>query len=568
MGNGRRYFRYGARGVLSTCALLACQLEPVRAHTVSIGYESSGPGDLTFWFGTYHTGVNYTEGSMQLVGTGYSVTAPFTLLTLVKPAGLIDGTTNFYSNGTALVGSFAASAYVGSGPVAGWQGAPFTGLHPGTYTFTYIPIASPTAQWRPIDAIILHSTVDLSGALLGGTQLSPFAGNANQRSVAGAFDAASTAGVSNPGFTALGSMAAANIPNALDQLSGEGAAGGRQAALQSLNPFLTMMVDPFLATRDSAFGPGLGFAPERELSPVAASAYAAVALKADAAPDRTSRWNVWGSAYGGQNKSSGDLGTGSHDTSVRAAGIASGFDYRVAPTTVVGFALAGGNTSWGLSDNLGGGRSDVFQSGVYGSTRVGAAYVSGSLAVAWHSMSTDRSVTISGLDRLTGSFNALNYGGRVESGYRFATPVVGVTPYAALQVQAFQMPSYSETSATGAANFALTYNAQTSTDTRSEIGAWLDKSFAVNRDDTLILRGRVAWAHDWVSGTGINAVFQVFPTTSFTVNGAPTAPDSMLVSTGVELKLSRGITLGVKFDGQFASAMQTYAGTGTVRYSW
>jgi outer membrane autotransporter protein len=568
MGNGRKYFRYGARGVVSTCALLACQLGPVRAHTVSIGYESSGPGALTFWFGTYHSGVNYTEGSLQLVGTGYSVTNPFTLLALVRPAGLIDGTTNFYSNGTALVGSFAASAYTGSGVVRAWQGAPFAGLHPGTYTFTYIPIGAPTAQWQPIDSVILHATVNLSGALLGGTQLSPFAGNANQRSVAGALDAATAAGVSNAGFTALGSMAADNIASALTQVAGENAAGGRQAALQSLNPFLTMMVDPFLATRDSAFGPGLGFAPERELSPATASAYAAVALKSEAARNPNSRWNVWGSAYGGQNKSSGDLGAGSHDTSVRAAGIASGFDYRVAPATVVGFALAGGNTSWGLSDNLGSGRSDVFQSGVYGSTRSGAAYLSGSLAVAWHSMSTDRTVTISGIDRLTGSFNALNYGGRIESGYRFATPIVGVTPYAALQVQAFQMPSYSETSAAGTANFALTYNSQTSTDTRSEIGAWLDKSFAVNRDDTLILRGRVAWVHDWVSGVGINALFQAFPTTSFTVNGAPTAPDSMLVSTGAELKLSRGITFGVKFDGQFAAAMQTYAGTGTLRYSW
>jgi outer membrane autotransporter protein len=568
MGDGRKYFRYGVRGVASTFALLACQLEPARAHTVSIGYESSGPGDLTFWFGTYHSGVNYTEGSLQLVGPNYSATNPFTLLTLVRPAGLIDGTTNFYSNGTALVGSFAASAYTGSGPVLAWQGAPFVGLHPGTYTFTYIPIAVPTAQWHPIDSVILSATVDLSGALLGGTQLSPFAGNANQRSVAAAFDAASAAGVANAGFTALGSMAAQNIPNALSQLSGESATGGRQAAMQSLNPFLTMMVDPFLATRDSAFGPGLGFAPERELSPSTASAYAAVALKADAAPNPKSPWNVWGSAYGGQNKSSGDLGTGSHDDSVRAAGIASGFDYRVAPATVVGFALAGGNTSWGLSDNLGGGRSDVFQTGVYGSTRLGAAYLSGSLAVAWHAMSTDRTVTISGLDRLIGSFNALNYGARLESGYRFATPVVGVTPYAALQAQAFQMPSYSETALTGSSSFALTYNSQTATDTRSEIGSWFDKAFAVNRDDTIILRSRVAWAHDWVSGAGINAVFQAFPTTSFTVNGAATAPDSMLVSIGAELKLSRGVTFGVKFDSQFASATQTYAGTGTMRYSW
>jgi len=567
MRNRRKYLKSGTGGVVLTCALLAAQIDAARAHTVSIGYESSGPGAMTFWFGTYHV-ATATEGSMSLVGSGYSASVFFNLLATVKPGGLVDGVNNFYSNGTALVGSFGASAYQGSGVPISWQGASFTGLHSGTYTFTYIPIAVPTSVWQPIDSVILSYTVDLSGVLIGGTQLSPFAGNANQRSAANALDAAIAAGTTNPGLTALGSMSAGDIVNALSQVSGESATGSRQAALQTLNPFLTMMVDPFLATRESAFGPAIGFAPERAVSPAVANAYAAVALPSDAPSDPRSRWNVWGSAYGGQSKTSGDLGVGSHDASVRAVGVASGFDYRVNPSTVVGFALAGGNTSWGLSDNLGGGRGDVFQSGVYGSTRLGAAYVSGSLAMAWHSMSTDRLVTVAGADRLTGNFDALNYGGRLESGYRVATPIVGVTPYAAVQVQAFQTPSYRERAASGSADFALTYNAQVSTDTRSEIGAWFDTSFAVNRDDAIILRSRAAWAHDWVSGAGVSAVFQSFPTTSFTVNGAPTAPDSMLVSTGAEFKMARGFSVGLKLDGEFASEMQTYAGTGTLRYTW
>ena len=42
--------------------------------------------------------------------------------------------------------------------------------------------------------------------------------------------------------------------------------------------------------------------------------------------------------------------------------------YHVTPATSYGFALAGGGTNWNLSGGLGGGRSDAFQAGVYGTT--------------------------------------------------------------------------------------------------------------------------------------------------------------------------------------------------------
>ena len=59
-------------------------------------------------------------------------------------------------------------------------------------------------------------------------------------------------------------------------------------------------------------------------------------------------------------------------------------------------------------------------------------------------MSTDRFVTVAGTDHLTADFAAQSYGGRIETGYRFATALVEITPYAAAQVQSFRTPSYSE----------------------------------------------------------------------------------------------------------------------------
>ena len=44
--------------------------------------------------------------------------------------------------------------------------------------------------------------------------------------------------------------------------------------------------------------------------------------------------------------------------------------------------------------------------------------------------------------------------------------------------------------------------------------------------------------------------------------------DSALASAGAELKLANGVALIGKLDGEFAGRSNTYAGTGTVRWTW
>ena len=136
----------------------------------------------------------------------------------------------------------------------------------------------------------------------------------------------------------------------------------------------------------------------------------------------------------------------------------------------------------------------MFQAAVYSLTRVDAAYVSAALAYAWYHVSTDRIVTLAGTDDLTAGFSANDIGGRIEGGYRFAIPDVfdlpgfGFIPYAALQMQAFFTPSYNETAASGSSAFALAYNAQTTTMTRTELGAWFDDNIALDNGAILALR--------------------------------------------------------------------------------
>jgi uncharacterized protein with beta-barrel porin domain len=181
-----------------------------------------------------------------------------------------------------------------------------------------------------------------------------------------------------------------------------------------------------------------------------------------------------------------------------------------------------------------------------------------------------------GSDHLTADFSAYNVGGRIEGGYRFALPGAigglgqyGLTPYAAGQIQVFHTPSYSETAVSGSSAFALSYDPRTTTTVRTELGAWLDWTGPIDHYRAVVLRTRVAWAHDEWSGPSINARFQSLPgSATFTVVGAEPASDLLLVSTGAEFVFRNGFSIGARFDGEFAERSQKYAGTGRLRYTW
>jgi len=388
-----------------------------------------------------------------------------------------------------------------------------------------------------------------------------------------------------PAFLSLFNLTGGNLTNALNQLSGEPATGAQKVAFQLTNQFLDLMIDPFVDGRcgigrtdqpplgfagDCEARPSaLGFAPERETMPPAiALAYASVLKepRAPLAPVYEPRWTAWAGAYGGSNRTTGDIAiTGSHDLSASTVGGAAGLDYHLTPNTVVGFALGGGGTNWSLSQGLGGGKSDAFQAGLYGATRWGPAYLAADFAFTNHWMSTDRLAVFG--DHLTADFNAQSYGGRLEGGYRFATIYGGLTPYAAIQAQSFHTPGFTETDAI-ANGFGLAFGSRDATDTRSELGTRFDRVLAVYSNAVLALRGRVAWAHDWVSDATLLPVFQALPGASFIVNGATLPKNSALTSAGAELRLANGVTLLAKFDGEFASHSSTYGGTGTLRYRW
>jgi uncharacterized protein with beta-barrel porin domain len=394
--------------------------------------------------------------------------------------------------------------------------------------------------------------------------------NVNQRNVANTLTGFfNTTGGIPVGFASLS-------PAGLTQVSGELGTGSQQATFDAMSQFLSLMSDPFVAGRNDGFGGGAGavpFADESELGYTAKKqavreAFAKFPTKADVGRGDPfdQRWSVWGSAYGGGSNTSGNAALGSNDATARAFGVAVGADYRLSRDTLAGFALAGGGTNFSVS-GFGSGRSDLFQAGAFVRHTIGAAYVTAAAAYGWQDVTTERTVTVAGFERLRAQFNANAYSGRIEGGYRYVTPWIGVTAYAAGQFTTYSLPAYAEQALVGAGAFALNYAAKDVTAARSEIGVRTDKSFAMS-NGILTLRGRAAWAHDFNTDRNVTALFQTLPGTAFVVNGAAQAHDSALLTAAAEMKWLSGWSAAAVFEGQFSNVTNSYAGKGVVRYAW
>lgn len=410
--------------------------------------------------------------------------------------------------------------------------------------------------------------LDITLALAGLSGL-----NENQRQVGRALDRAYNTG---PGLTGLFAnvLAAPSIPSTLTQLSGEIATGAATAAFRQTDQFLELMLDPFAGSRaaggQAPGAPALAYAsaPATTARSAGAAAIDRV-VKAPPMTDLGPHWRLWAGAFGADATYGGNAATGSHDLGARNWGLASGADYRITPDAVLGVALAGGETSFSLG-GLGSGRADTLQLGGYGSWRAGPAYVSGAVSYGWHDVRSDRLVSLPGVaDRLLGDYSGHAVGGRVEAGWRtVATSGIGITPFAAMRVQAFHTPTYAEADASGLAGFALRYADTTATATRSELGARFDAAAWRSADAALTVRGRLAWAHEFSTERALDASFVNLAGSGFTVFGATLPGDSALVSAGAELKFSRGVTVRGSFDGQFANNTQIYGGMGSVSVAW
>jgi len=514
--------------------------------------------------GTFAPG-NGTAGSSMTVGGTLGFSAASTYAVHVNP------TTSSFANvsGMATLGGATVNAIFAPGSYFARQ---YTILTAGTRSGSFGTLTNTNMPTNFTDTLSYDATHAYLNLSLSFQQQGAL--NGNQQAVADALTNFfnTTGGI--PGV--FGTL----TPAGLTQVSGESATGSQQTTFNAMNQFMGLLTDPFIDGRGD--GPGgtstaTGYASTQK--PAAISDAYAMFTKAPppSQPSPASggglgwgqRWSVWAAGYGGSQTSDGNAVLGSNTATSRIAGTAVGADYRISPFTIAGVALAGGGTSFAVN-GFGSGRSDLFQAGAFVRHTVGAAYLTGALAYGWQDVTTNRTVTIAGLDQLQARFNANAFSGRAEGGYRFVTPWaggIGLTPYAAGQFTTFDLPAYAEQAIVGSNQFALAYGSKSVTDTRSELGLRSDKSFAM-ADGIVALRGRFAWAHDFNPDRAIGATFQTLPGASFVVNGARQASDSALTTASAEMKWMNGWSAAATFEGEFSDVSRSYAGKGVVRYQW
>jgi autotransporter-associated beta strand protein len=533
--------------------------------TVNAGGTLSGTGIVDPPTVTIVSGASFAPGTARVPGTSMTIAGNLAFQSGALYVVYLNATTATFANvsGTAaLAGTVQANFAAGS-----YLTRTYDLLHASALSGTFSGLTTTDAPpgLFKLDYTATDVYLDFTAQVGAGASLNP-----GQQNVANAINNLLDNGGALPsGFLPLFSLNGAGLQNALSQLDGEDATAAETSAFDLMNEFLGLMLDPFVDGRSGSSTSGaLGFAPDQQesLPPDVALAYAGL-LKAPPQQTFAQRWSAWASGFGGSATTNGDPTVGSNNVTTSTYGYAAGLDYQYSPDTVFGFSLAGGGTNWNLANALGTGRSDALLAGVYGVTHDGPWYLGGALAFANNWFTTNRTAMS---DALTAKFQGHSYSARLEGGYRLALPadhnVIGVTPYAALQVQDFQTPSYSETDLTGG-GFGLSYNAMNGIDTRSELGSRFDDLTTLD-NLPLILRAKLAWAHDWVSDPSLNASFESLPGTSFTVNGAPIPHDSALTSAGAQLFFTPNWSFLATFDGEFASGYQLYAGSGTLRYTW
>ncbi|MDR3475666.1 MAG: ice-binding family protein [Devosia sp.] len=432
------------------------------------------------------------------------------------------------------------------------------------------------AAWARNGAVTLDSnTINVCDFTVApgtfGNDLGPSA-TPDQTAVAAALDAYVAGGGTLPlGFGVISLLTPDQLAAALTQLSGETATGVAPTGMQATDSFLNMVLNgrrgPGVVT-----APGPSMAPDQgtvsvmgyrsEGSPVADSAFASFDRAPGGVPPDL-RLDVWVAGFGDYSHIAGDTSIGSHDRQSRDFGIAAGIDYHITSDSKVGFAVAGGGTNFDLADGLGGGHSWMAEVAAYGEKDFGRGYVSAAVGYGYHVETTSRYVTFAGVDNLTAQFTAQDLAAQVEGGYHFGL----FTPYAAVRGHAFAIPAYSESAASGNSTFALSYDGQVVLTARTEVGARFDWTTDFD-NGTLGLHASAAWAHDYWSGASITASFLELPGSTFAVNGATPAADSLLVSAGVDLGLRSGLTLAALVNGGFARNAQTYGGSLHLGYTW
>ncbi|MEJ0076868.1 MAG: autotransporter domain-containing protein [Alphaproteobacteria bacterium] len=531
--------------------------------TVNAGATIGGSGFLpktTINGGTLSPGNSIgtvsISGSLTFVGAGNYIVE-------VSPAAA-DKTNVSGTPGTATLAGTLSAVGTGGSYTAGTKYTVLNTTGGVSGTFSSLAISGSFGGTKPhveYDANNVYLVLDPNALPLTGLTF-------NQRSAGTAINTSLQAGNQSAPFLALFNLSAAQLPGALDQLSGE---VHPSTASVLLDESLYARSAILGRLRQASYGGDTQMASLASGGPMAyangeemtALAYAKSPIVTKAPPLVSQPgYDVvfWAQGFGGW----GRFDTDGNAAAVRRdlAGFFSGVDTKVGTNGRLGIA-AGYTGSRNALDNRGSSTVESGHLAGYGGWSFGNFNLRAGADYAWHTIDTSRTVVIPGFfDTDTAHYNGATAQIFGEAGYGFAFGKVAVEPFAGAAFVRLQTDGASERGGAAALNVA----ANAFEVGYSTFGIRAATAIPLAYDMMLVPRASAAWQHAFDTVTPADTLTFQAAGVPFAIAGVPISRDALLAEAGLDLAIGRSATIGIAYVGQIANNVQDHAAKG--RFSW
>ena len=367
---------------------------------------------------------------------------------------------------------------------------------------------------------LTNNNVDLSSAGKDDVTFREFAGTANQWAVANALDSLT------PANAAVGDVMAATTPTgaraAYDARSGEVHAS-LKGALMDAGQGTVVAVNNRLAARFGSVG---------------AQASTAAFGTSSLADGQSGLW-----VTGASGETEATANTARMETDLRS--VVFGIDRALSEGWRLGVLGGYSRTDVSQRARLSSGSVDTWSVGLYGGAEAGAARFSFGAVYDGHAIDARRSVPsigLPGIQNLSSSYDARSWQLFAEAGYEVQADGLMLEPFAGVSHTGLATDGFSESGG----DAALTSSSDTDNTTFATLG--MRGSAALN--DTVHVRGMAGWRHAF-GDTDPSSTHTLSGSSAFTVTGAPTAEDAVVIEFGIEASLSDNAFLGVAYKGQY-----------------
>ncbi len=334
-----------------------------------------------------------------------------------------------------------------------------------------------------------------------------FPGGANGRAIGNVLEANYSTGLTGQLAGFYSQLLLSTAPNTLSQLTGEVATAPQNASFTMFSQFLGTVFGQAGSTRALGGAAAASGGGTRVALGAAAESCAADACDASGT---SLRYTLWAQGFGASASINRNADIGNSRVDMNSGGGATGIEAQIGSHALVGFAMGLASAGYTLTDLLSSGSAQSMIFGLYGGYTQGPVYIDGALGYAYDAFTTSRFIGTGSLSEVaSASFNSNQFGGRIESGWRFAFDRNVLTPFAGLTVQALQQPGYTETSRTasngGPGMLGVSVQAQTTASVRSSLGAQFETAITAADDAVVRPRLRLGWAHEFNTTRSVTA---------------------------------------------------------------